>query len=828
MSEALRISRLTVEHTAEPVGVDVVPRFGWTVESDTPGTVQEAYRLRVADGDSGWQDTPAHSEIPYDGPALRPLTRYDWSVEVRTSAGEARADSHFVTGITDGDWHGAEWIGHPDPDGAAPLLRRTVTLGARPAQALVVIAAGGYARTEIDGIELPGTLLEPGFTDYDARYQYTVHDVTDRLDAGDHVIGFELGRGFYGKRDETVWSWHVAPWHDEPCVRALLVVDGVAVAATDDSWLAIDGPTRYDDVYGGETFDAEHDREGWSSVGTDTTRWAPASLRPGPRGVAVHQRQQPIGVIERLRPATTTTLGDGRWLVTFPRMIAGGVEVTVTTPGEYGFRYGEKLHPDGEPDYHDVGPHYEGRFQQDVLIVPDGAAPLTWSPRFTYKGFQHVEVTGPELPDLEAFVLHSRVPVTSEFTCSDADLTRLHELTLLTVLNNLHGIPTDTPAYEKNGWTGDASVGTELMLANLDIHEFLAKWVTDVADSRHGSGAPAVIAPDPHWSSGADDSPVWHSALVLTPWWIYEATGDVRVLRDVWPDATAYLRFELDRAVDGITDTMLGDWCSPDQFGGGAPEDRRVSGTGIVIAMLDAVASMARVLGEPVEEWEQAAAAARAAFIREFYDPALGYVRGNHLDSGYRQTHNVVALAFDILPEDLRQGVADSIAANVRERGDHLSTGLVGTKWILPMLTRYGHGDVALAVAQQRSYPSWGYWLSLGATTLWEEFRDTARSYNHYFLGVVDDWLFRSVAGLGRTEPGWRRAIVDPDPAVLRSLDHARVAVRTPHGRLAVAWKRDGTEVVYDIEVPVGLTVDVAPSGETLTSGRHRIVTPTP
>ncbi len=822
------LTALTVEHKERPLGIDVAPRFGWTVKApDLRNVVVAQHRVRVVGPDrvgwdSGWRSGHG-TGTEYDGPALQPLTPYDWTVDVRTSHGEATAASAFTTGVLDGNWHGARWIGHPSPDGAAPLLRAAFALGAAPTSALLVAAAGGYARPRLNGVAVDGTELEPGFTDYDVRLQYTVTEVAPLLVDGSNELEFELGRGFYGKRDRDTWNWHQAPWHAEPCVRAFLVADGEVVASTGAEWSAIDGPTRYDDVYGGETYDARLER-------SSADDWARATVVPGPRGRLEHQRQQSIGPVERFAPVTVSELEPGRWVVGFPRVIAGWVELEVDDPdgSTVEVRYGEVLREDGAPNADDPHEYYDGRFQTDVVVLPPSeTGTFRWHPRFSYKGFRYVEVRASRLPRLTAVLVHSLVARTGSFACSDAALTRLHELTIATVLNNLHGLPTDTPMYEKNGWTGDGMVGAELMLRSLDIHELLAKWSTDIADSRRGEGAPEVIAPHGGWTMDWSPAPTWHSALVLIPEWIHLATGDLRVLRDTRADAEGYLRFELSRCSSGIADTTLGDWVSPetDAGGGNAPEDRRVSATAFLVAMLDSLARTASVLGEDAAEWSAAAASVRSAFVREFFDAEAGIVRGEG-DEGYRQAHNVLALAFDLLPIEHRQRVADSIAIDVASRDDHLSTGALATKFLLPVLTRHGHADAAWRVATQRTFPSWGFWLDQGATSLWEHWKPESRSRGHYFLGTIDDWLFGDVAGLSILKPGWRRARFAP--ALTGHLDWAEARVTTPQGELAARWWRADGIVRAEVVVPVGVAVEVELPGhaQVLGPGRHELASP--
>ncbi len=835
---AVRLTRLTVEHAEEPLGVDVRPRFGWVVDGGGAGIRVRSWRLEVfaPDGERLWsRDDPSGGpgvDVEYDGPALRSLTRYRWQVAVTTEDGTTRAASSFVTGILDDDWRGAQWISHPTPDGAAPLLRREFTVptpsGSTVAPSYLVVGAGGYARPEINGMLVPGFDLAPGFTDYDVTAQYVVVEITELLVPGRNAIGVELGRGFYGMASRSTWNWETAPWHDEPCVRILIVTGDEVLVLSDEGWRAVDGPTRYDDLYGGEDFDARADRPGFSGAGYYDAGWMPVARATGPRGRSVNQRQQPIAVMERFAPARVEQSAPGRWLFTFPRVIAGRIRLQLDgAPGDVvTVRTAERLRADGRPDNDDPHGYYAGRFQESRITL--AGEPLRWTQRFGYQGFRYVEVEAASEPVVEAELLHTAVVRTGRFHCSNALLNRLHDLTVDTVLNNLHGLPTDTPKYEKNGWTGDGMLGAELMLLNLDSHELLAKWADDIAASRHGEGAPQVIAPHGGWSMDWTPAPTWHASLLFVPWEIYWQRGDVRVLADTWPDASAYLEFELSRWPDGIADTTLGDWVSPDAdpHGGNAPEDTRIAATAYLIAALDIAAKAAAVLGHDPDAWTAHATRLRRRFVEEFFDADREQVVGAG-DQGDRQTHQVLALAFDLLPERHRRPVADTLARIIRDNGNHLNTGALGTKYLLPQLTRSGHADTALAVALQTDYPSWGLWLEAGATSLWEHWSPAARSHGHYFLGTVDDWLFGSVAGLSAAAAGWREIRIEP--AVL-GLVSAEAEVLTPLGRAGVSWRTEASGVVIDVEIPVGAvaTVRVGECEWTVGAGRHRRHAPVP
>ena len=820
----ISVLRLLVERKKEPIGVDVAPRLSWNVVSTLRSIEQVSYRLRLfVSGKIEWdsqtvqRSEPEATEIPRT--ALRSNTRYDVSLEVMTTAGSAKGHTWFVTGfLRETDWQPSMWISAPgELAGPAPLLRKEFDVASSVETARLYLAAGGLARVEINGSPVSEDVLSPGFTDYDKQVQYVAWDVTSLLSVGPNAIALELGRGFYGMATANTWNWERAPWHGEPSVRAVLEIeyaDGQRLRiVTDSTWLAVAGPTRYDDLYAGENFDANHIVDGVSLPGLDCSRWVPAQAVTGPGGRLVNQRQAPIQISDELSATIVGSPKPGIFILDFHRVIAGWVQLRVIgKPGQtIVLRYGEKLSETGQLPDEDVYGYYSGRFQTDQFTLRGTGDRETWEPRFTWKGFRYVEISGwlgdtaPTSQDVVARSVHTTVQRTGRFASSSTTLNDIHTITVATILNNLHGIPTDTPKFEKNGWTGDGMVGAEMFLLNLDTHELLAKWVDDISDTRDGDGVPKVIAPHGGWSYDWSPAPTWHAAYILIPWWLYFYSGDERVLVDHYQGMRRYVLFELSRSPGHIADTTLGDWMNPetDPAGGNPPEDRHVTATIFLYEMLSKVSDIARVLGHSADVafFQVRAQRVQSAFLERFYDAQAGFIRGDQ-DSGYRQSHNVLALAFGLVPNDDRQRVADSIAKDVRSRGGHLNTGALATKYLLPVLTDYGYGALALEIAEQRTFPSWGFWLENGATTLWEHWSKEARSRGHYFLGTIDDWFYSSVAGIRVAGPAFRQVTIWPQ--LTEHLAWASAEVLTPKGMVSVAWRRDRSSCSMEVQVPVG------------------------
>lgn len=832
---SLSIFDFTVNARDEPIGVVGSPVFSWKLRSDVAETTASSYRLRLRNErevvwDSGTVDLagPRHLGEPstscsYAGPELLSCAKYTVDLDVQASTDSVSASTSFVAGPPK-EWFGAKWIRDSLASKSAPVFGHQFELSGPVESAYLFVSAGGYAHVKLNGTVTTPDVLYPGITDYSRRIQYVGSDVTPLIRGGANSITAEVGRSFFAIDEPNIWNWDEAPWHGSPSVLCLLIVtfaDGrTETLSSGDDWWVEEGPTTYNDLYGGESFDArlaDPDEPAGVPSRRQSCEW------DGPPGVLEPQTEQPIRVISRTSGRVISAPAAEQFVVEFPAVTAGWVEIIAR--GHRGHQiqlvYGEKLLENGLPNNTDDLGYYSGRFQTDEFTLAGTGSPETWSPKFGWKGFKYVWVTGwqgtaAELePSLVACEVHTDLARTGHFQSSSAMLNQLHEMSVRTILNNMHGIPTDTPKYEKNGWTGDGMVSTEMFLLNLDAVRLLSRWVVDIDDSRHGRPQPSVIAPDPGWTMDWSPTPTWHSAYILIPWWIYEYSGNLSVFRRFYDDMKKYVDFEFERSDEGISDSTLGDWVSPETPpGGGNPdEDRRVIATIYLFAMLDCLARGAFLLGidSEADDLRKRAEYVRVKFLEAFFDSDQMLVRSEG-DTNYRQSYNALAVGLKILPETFIQGTVDCLAHDVRERDFHLNTGVLATKYLLPVLSDYGYTDVAYAVATQTTYPSWGYWMANGATTIWEHWALESRSRNHYALGTADEWFYKSLAGLGPAGLG-SITLRPKGHLVLRALDSN---VETPSGPLSISLEWVGGDLIVDVECPPGLEVTLelgAPRG---------------
>ncbi|MVA77669.1 Bacterial alpha-L-rhamnosidase [Auraticoccus sp. F435] len=404
-------------------------------------------------------------------------------------------------------WQG-DWISDGTDDPAAPLLRCELTCDERVRSARLHVAGLGLHRTSLDGRPVTDARLESGLTAYDRRVLYSTYQL--ELTAGRHALGVELGRGFYAMTTPNVWRWEQAPWRGpRKLLLQLELLDSagelVDVVSSGPQWRWRAGPTLFDSYYEGETFDARAVPAGWDEPGFDDADWAAVQLVAPPAGRLVPQRHEPVRVVASHDVARWHGgRGSGRPLVAeFDTMLAGWAELGVGAGLPAGttvsLRFGEKLAGDGTVVAESDLVHSE-RFNVDQLIT--SGEPLSWEPRFSYKGFRYLQLDGVDDPttvSLRARHAHNDVAVASTFSCSDPVLSWIDSAMRLTVRNNLHHVPTDTPVYEKNGWTGDAHVAARAMMSQFDLSRLLAKWLDDMADSQRADGLIPVVVPSPGW-----------------------------------------------------------------------------------------------------------------------------------------------------------------------------------------------------------------------------------------------------------------------------------------------------------------------------------------
>jgi alpha-L-rhamnosidase len=841
-------------------------------------------RARALHGDV-WDSGRVASPDPwttYAGPALASRTQYHWAVRVWTDAGGAGTAStlpvRFETAYLDASAWSGSWIAGPErtdvrtpaagvaDDAAiraagefcrppawikgfaadrfpndqgecrelrpAPMLRRAFQVTKPVARARIYSSGLAYRALTLNSAAVSDRVLDPGFTDYSKTVLYTTDDVTSLLRRGENVLAATLGSGqFDGAARTWDWGWQDAEWRAVPRLRLDLRItyrDGSEeTIATDASWrVSTDGPTRYDSYYLGETYDARREIAGWDRAGFDDSKWAPARLVDAPKGVLRAQQHEPIREIEVLPPGQRREPSPGVFVYDVGQNLAGWAEIAVTAPAGAPVQvfYSEKLGVDGRAST-DGNALVLGQLQTDVYVAR-GAGEERFRPRFTYKGFQYVQLSGPGGAPLPAgaaakvarvIAVHSDLPRTSTFETPQATLGRIHRNTVWAVRNNTYGIMTDTPVYEKNAWTGDAQLTSGTASILFDTERLYRKMFQDMRDAQTDAGELSLLAPSnqnygyvgkpffkPVDCCGA--TPAWDAFWFVIPWEAYQRFGDRRALEGTYPVMRKYLDEWIPRWTDKDGDPFshtltagLGDWLPPKDV----PTVNAIASTAYYARFARIAADAARVLGraDDAARYDALFAAIRADFNARFLGPDGVY--REKAGEPYAQTAQVLPLAFDLVPEAQRAAVAQRLADDVvQNRGGNAYVGVLGARYVLPVLTATGHADAAFAAATQTDEPSWGYWTDvLGFTSLGEDWTAGTRSRNHHMFGAIVQWMYEDLAGLRPAAPGY--AVVVFRPGVSAG-DAGPVAAsyESVRGKVATRWQRTDAGFELDVTVP--------------------------
>ena len=830
--------------------------------------------------------------VDYAGQALQSRSRYRWMVTVWDEQAEMSTSSipaFFETAWLSPDEWTAEWIGaQPREDQAlpsgllgdvlgaavgefcrpvlvpgplqftnperlqeyleqhqglcrqprpAPLLRRAFYLDSVPERARLYISGLGYMETAINGVRLGGAaVLEPGFTDYARTVLYRSYDLSERLQVGENVIGVELGSGFYDYDVVSEWGLSRTDWRADPRLIAELHLswsDGTErVIRSDSEWRTSDGPTRYDNINLGETYDARQRREGWSSPGFDASEWAAARPVDAPAGQLRAQAHPPIAVVEELDVVDTATPVPGVTVIDMGEQLTGWARIRVDAPAgvAVALTYGESLSNTGL-----VGTtsnfHIADQLQTDYFIA-DGNGPQSWTPRFSYKGFRYLQISGPlntpylgEVLEVRVERVRSDLQPTASFSSSHALINQIQAMVGRAIANNLHGIVTDTPVYEKNGWTGDGQLTAPTAMLQFDMRQFHRKWLRDILDAQTEEGEIPVTVPsgtqygytgvgwEPAWGA----TPAWDAALFVIPWEAWRRYGDERLIRESYSGMRRYLLGWLPRWSSGhIVSAGLGDHLAPsenplplaDLLLAPSPLSELVS-TAYAAEFARLMATFAGLLGRENDHalFQAEHSLYVAAFQAHYADPQTGLYRQTAGDE-FSQTANVIALAFDLVPGPQRATVAAAVAEDVSARGGNLATGIVGTRYILEQLAAAGYVDIAFGIATQTDFPSWGEWVELGYTALSESWGESIRSRDHHMFGSIGQWFMEGLGGIRPLEPGYQRFTVRPEIPT-EGLDFVSAHYDSIHGRIASRWDRLADGFRLHVQVPPNTRAEV-------------------
>lgn len=712
-------------------------------------------------------------------------------------------------------------------DRFSPIFRKDFVLHKPVKKVTAYICGLGLFEMKINGQLPDDSLLNPAHTQYSSTVLYREFDIT-AFCKDSNCVTVESGNGFFNENG-GVWDWQTASWRSEPKLICDIVInysDGsYDVVGTDTSWLVTkDGPTVENGIYQGETYDARKTE--------DKFLWSNAIVATAPEGRLEKQKMPPVRRIKEMKPESIRRLSDGSYIITSPEMTTGNIAISVDEPEntEIEIRYGEYLTSDGHVVKIGRGEGRDGNWWPDYYIQTDrfisNGEPYRFEPKFSYKGFKYVQVSGvtKELKagDVTIYRIANDVEVYSSFECSDELINSLHLLMRRTMLNNFQWKPTDTPVWEKNGWLGDASCALNSMLYNFNMNTYLESFIDIMADCFDEFGDVPVMVPSADW--GVPNSPVWNTVFVFGVKALCDFYGRTDYAGKLYPQLRAFALKDIKEiSKNGWVWKVRGlaDWLAPMNDNGNdvspdASEGAEICGTAFIYKMLRTMEQLADILAEndDVQIYKNAAENIFKAFNEKFYNEEKGiyetsfWSQKSNRDGSYRQTSNLVPLATGLVPEKVKKTVAENLVNNFRQREYHLDTGCVGTQFILPVLIDNGYISEAMKVLTQTTYPSWGYWIKQNTDSAWEGWEDAVRSKNHYFLGTYEEALYSKIAGICDISDSFRTFTLKP--CLDCGLSFVKVEIASPWGNIRSEWETDENgNIRVTVEVPENCTARV-------------------
>ncbi|MDP4184010.1 MAG: family 78 glycoside hydrolase catalytic domain [Bacteroidota bacterium] len=822
-----------------PIGIDAPsPRLRWILEDNRRGALQKAYQVivgtdstHVSQGDGNvWNSQKKESTemlVTYNGVKLKPFTRYFWTVRIwneKNKKSKLAKVASFETGMMEQDnWKGS-WISDSEDISLkpAPYFRKQFEPSGRIKSARVYIVAAGLYELYVNGLRVGNHRLDPAYTRFDKRNLYVTYDITSMVNSSPVVVGVLLGNGWYNHQSSSSWDFNKAPWRARPkfCLnlRITYMNGKEEIISSGEDWKTSLSPVIFNSIYTGEYHDERLNQQGWTRPGFDDSKWTNAIRVESPSSNIVAQVMHPIREVEEITPVSMNKISNQKYVFDLGRNISGVCRLRVK--GESGtslrLKHGELLSKDGSVDQSNINVHYHPTdntdpYQNDLFILC-GNGVETFVPHFNYKGFQYVEVISDrpiELTkeSLTGLFMHSDVPAVGQLSSSNPTLNKLWSATNNSYLSNLFGYPTDCPQREKNGWTGDAHIASETGLYNFDAITIYEKWMADHRDEQQPNGILPSIIPTCGWGYIWGNGPDWTSSIAIIPWNIYQFYGDPKLLADCYENIKRYVDHITEMSPNGLIDWGLGDWVPVKSFG---PKEL----TSSIYYYVDAsiLGKAAKILGKESDFRNYSALAEKIAkSINDKYLNKETCIYG----SGF-QTELSAPLFWGIVPEDLRAKVSENLAKRVISDNRHIDVGLLGSKTILNALSENGYADLAYEVAAQEDYPSWGYWIKNGATTLFENWRIEAQSdlsRNHIMFGEIGAWYFKALGGIKADweNPGFRNVLLEPH--FVKGLNSFNCSHNSAYGKIVSSWKRKGTKIDYQVTIPANCSARLTLKG---------------
>lgn len=845
--DSVEVTRLQVEMKSNPLGIDVAqPRFSWQIASDKPDLMQVGYRIQVAaspeDLQSGknllWDSGEITSDnslfIPYEGEMLQSRQSYYWRVKVKTnqSAGDWSEVQMWSMAILNPTEWKARWIGEnqmsnpgeTDKDHtrlAARYLRKPFSINKEVKRATLYISGLGSSESYLNGKRISEDIFAPMPSHYPTRVYYNVYDVTDLLQQGDNLLGVVLGNGrYFAMRNPGMLTYGL------PSLLAQLEMeytDGTTEqVVSDTSWkVTSQGPIIANNEFDGEEYDARKELKGWNTAQYDDSAWKTAELMDEPQGKLVAQPNPNLTIQDTVKPIQVIARSDGKYILDMGQNMVGWLNVQLK--GKAGkpitLKFAEILNPDTTLYLANL----RSAKVTDVY-TPASDAAFTWEPSFVYHGFRYVEVDGldyrPEPSDFSGYVIYDKMSTTGKFKSSNPLVDQIHKNAYWGIRGNYRGMPTDCPQRdERLGWLGDRVTGAsgEAYLFNNAL--LYNKWLQDIEDSMSPEGSISDVSPK-YWTIYNDDV-TWPAAFFTVAEMLHRQFGDDSAIRRHYPAMKKWMQHMEQTAMQDyiITKDTYGDWCMPPEEqhlihsqDPARKTDGSILGTSVYYNLLHLMMKFADICGksEDIAGYQQLADKMKEAYNKKFFNPETAQYGNNTV------TANMLSLRLGLVPEGYEQKVFDNIVQKTEvDFKGHVSTGVLGIQHLMRGLTEYGRKDLAYKILTNEDYPSWGYMINKGATTIWELWNgDTAdpamNSANHVMLlGDLLIWYYEDLAGIKCADDAVAFKKIEMSPVLPEGLDYVDASYESAYGTIESEWTRDGDKLTWRVVVPGNTSAQV-------------------
>ncbi|QNL52260.1 family 78 glycoside hydrolase catalytic domain [Olivibacter sp. SDN3] len=849
-SDTLAVTNLRVDYKRYPKGLVTYPKFSWELQSGERNTHQRAYRILVADHidslaidkgniwDSGKVASNASNQVLYEGRTLLPTKSYHWKVKVWDNHEKVSAwseSTHWQMGLFNKtDWKSAQWITYNelasdriDPlpksdkkdsiqdNNILPLFRRSFQVQKRIARATLFISGLGHFELHLNGQKIGDHFLDAGWTKYDSEVLYETFDVSKYLRLGENAIGVLLGNGFYyippvkGRYRKQ----KVAFGYPKMIARLHIVyTDGSSDdMVSDEQWKTDKSPITFSSIYGGEDYDARLEQPGWDSTGFDDKHWQQAIVTNGVENLKP-QTAEPVKVFEQFDPKKTMRSPKGDWIVDLGQNASGVVSLTVKgNAGDTVRIYPGELLQDGAVTQKATG----GPFYFEYVLK--GGEEENWQPRFSYYGFRYLELRGAvpkgvENPSKQAEIialrgLHIRNAAEEAgiFHSSNDLFNRTHRLIDWAIKSNMVSVFTDCPHREKLGWLEQTHLMGASARYRYDIATLLRKTVNDMMLSQLPNGLVPEIAPEfVEFTWGGEmfrDSPEWGSASIILPWYLYKWYGNKEVLETAYPMMKKYMGYLAGKSENHLLKQGLGDWydLGPEPPGVSQLTPMGVTGSAIYYYNLQILIEIAEMLDHETDRarFISLAKKVKEAFNKAFFNPSnKQYATGS-------QTANAMAVYMGLVEPEHKEAVVHNLIQDIRQRGNSLTAGDIGYRYVLRVLEEEGRSDVIYDMNSRSDVPGYGYQLAKGATALTESWQASERvSNNHFMLGHLMEWLYSGLAGIKQQEEGIAFNKIKIQPEVVGDISAVKAVYHSIYGDIRSSWEKKGDQFELKVRIP--------------------------